>query len=621
MSMWKFQPQMTRKSSSQQISEGSAENVRDFIKVPTRVLEVLNSSGPGNLDEADIIFKKDAQYSYSNFLHVTWQQLCEAWYLDASSGELKEGTSRGQHSGHVPSQRPQEADSGFMPNVRGGPDIMQADGTYSGYYTQFTGKGRWLTFTETTRSDMAPEGRVSNTTPNLRSLCRGSNSVTMKHAEGWSDPSTEVPIHLFQPGPGNYTPRETLSAASEPTPPFQRVAAGVSFKVTKQLQQTDIPPGRIRDLKAVDGRVWIEEMRFVTLTWTWPGAHMTHGIGPDIMEDDRTYSGYFTQFSGKGTYSVVAYVYGDNKIRHAHRRPGFQQDPKLTVGTENDTEGPDIMQADGTYSGYFTRFSGKGTYSVVAYVYGDNKIRHAHRRTGFPHDSQLTVGTENDTEGPDIMQADGTYSGYYTQFSGKGTYSVVAYVYDDNKIRHAHRRPGFQQDPQLTVGTENDTEAISSVSSITTVGVEIRGNTNHDDLLTQFESQEVMSSIIEGHSRPPAGSKHVVTMGIPRRFVMTPSGDIDLKLKAYLAARVRNTGGHSIIVGYYNSSYAAESATTAAATTTPARLRTDTGPAATPTPAGNDPALDPASAPTEDVDDDSENRDSSVLIWILQAAI
>ncbi|XP_054924904.1 calcium-activated chloride channel regulator 1-like [Dermacentor andersoni] len=44
------------------------------------------------------------------------------------------------------------------------------------------------------------------------------------------------------------------------------------------------------------------------------------GLDPDGRDIDGTYSRYFTQFTGAGRYSVFAYIYGDSETRHAYRR-------------------------------------------------------------------------------------------------------------------------------------------------------------------------------------------------------------------------------------------------------------------------------------------------------------
>ncbi|XP_075750357.1 calcium-activated chloride channel regulator 2-like [Rhipicephalus microplus] len=60
---------------------------------------------------------------------------------------------------------------------------------------------------------------------------------------------------------------------------------------------------------------------------------------------------------------VVADVYGPN--------PPY----KTTVPLHDDGSDPDIRKNEGTYSGYFVQFTGKGRYVVTVHVSGDEKTR------------------------------------------------------------------------------------------------------------------------------------------------------------------------------------------------------------------------------------------------------
>nr|XP_054924931.1 uncharacterized protein LOC129383928 [Dermacentor andersoni] len=80
----------------------------------------------------------------------------------------------------------------------------------------------------------------------------------------------------------NYTFVDTLLGKQKPTAPFQRVTVGTYFMLTSNLQQKDVPPGRIWDFRAVSGYVEIDRTPIVCLTWTWPGAHMTHGKATEV---------------------------------------------------------------------------------------------------------------------------------------------------------------------------------------------------------------------------------------------------------------------------------------------------------------------------------------------------
>ncbi|XP_075560532.1 uncharacterized protein LOC142592757 isoform X3 [Dermacentor variabilis] len=92
--------------------------------------------------------------------------------------------------------------------------------------------------------------------------------------------SNELPI---RPAPANYALKDTLLGDDlEPTHPFQRITGGASFKVTRDLRRSDVPPACIMDLRAVEGHVEIDGTPIVRLTWTWPGAHMTHGVAAAV---------------------------------------------------------------------------------------------------------------------------------------------------------------------------------------------------------------------------------------------------------------------------------------------------------------------------------------------------
>ncbi|KAH7973766.1 hypothetical protein HPB49_005009 [Dermacentor silvarum] len=62
------------------------------------------------------------------------------------------------------------------------------------------------------------------------------------------------------------------------------------------------------------------------------GTLIPNFADPDLMAQDGMYSGYFTQFTGRGRYSVVTYVYGDEKTTLAYREPGFPPDVNIIAG-------------------------------------------------------------------------------------------------------------------------------------------------------------------------------------------------------------------------------------------------------------------------------------------------
>lgn len=155
------------------------------------------------------------------------------------------------------------------------PDIEANDGTYSGYFVQFTGKGR---YTVTAHVSSDHRARVSD--PKIGS---GSfYSTTMfSLSSGTLGPDTEAdneyPIDDFEED--NSTAEETnqTSTSAEPAGAFQRVAVGGSFQVIEDIVQSQVPPGYIGDLKVIDVRPGPNDTLEVQLTWTWPGAHLTTG--------------------------------------------------------------------------------------------------------------------------------------------------------------------------------------------------------------------------------------------------------------------------------------------------------------------------------------------------------
>ncbi|KAH7976235.1 hypothetical protein HPB52_010311 [Rhipicephalus sanguineus] len=116
------------------------------------------------------------------------------------------------------------------------PDIEANDGTYSGYFVQFTGKGR---YTVTAHVSSDHRARVSD--PKIGS---GSfYSTTMfSLSSGTLGPDTEAdneyPIDDFEED--NSTAEETnqTSTSAEPAGAFQRVAVGGSFQVIEDIVQT-----------------------------------------------------------------------------------------------------------------------------------------------------------------------------------------------------------------------------------------------------------------------------------------------------------------------------------------------------------------------------------------------
>ncbi|XP_075560533.1 uncharacterized protein LOC142592757 isoform X4 [Dermacentor variabilis] len=117
---------------------------------------------------------------------------------------------------------------------------------------------------------LCTDQRRAQVTPSCKRFCPGASATQTTVS------SNELPI---RPAPANYALKDTLLGDDlEPTHPFQRITGGASFKVTRDLRRSDVPPACIMDLRAVEGHVEIDGTPIVRLTWTWPGAHMTHGV-------------------------------------------------------------------------------------------------------------------------------------------------------------------------------------------------------------------------------------------------------------------------------------------------------------------------------------------------------
>uniref|UniRef100_A0A6M2CHG6 Putative calcium activated chlorine channel n=1 Tax=Rhipicephalus microplus TaxID=6941 RepID=A0A6M2CHG6_RHIMP len=167
------------------------------------------------------------------------------------------------------------------------PDIKANDGTYSGYFVQFTGKGRYavtahVSQQKTTRLAEPPSGSGSFFSTALFSA---STAPTMMTAEGTTaalELQSEYPISDFEMV--DSTGQATNATGEEAVDPFERVASGGSFQVTTDLEQKQVPPGDIRDLTVIEVRPGVNNSMVVELTWTWPGAHLTLGnaSGVDI---------------------------------------------------------------------------------------------------------------------------------------------------------------------------------------------------------------------------------------------------------------------------------------------------------------------------------------------------
>ncbi|XP_070377000.1 calcium-activated chloride channel regulator 1-like isoform X2 [Dermacentor albipictus] len=329
----------------------------------------------------------------------------------------------------------------------------------------------------------------------------------------------------------------------------------------------------------------------------------------------------------------------------------------------DDGEDPDVMAQDGTYSGYFTQFTGGGRYPVNAYIYGDNKTRHAYRTPGFPPDA-IAWPTEdnqvpqNETWETEIIQAPDSYTFEDTLL---GEQKPTAPFQRVTVGTHFQLTSNLQQ-KDVPPGTIWDFRAVSGYVEIDrtpivcltwtwpgahmthgkAAGVEIRGGTDEDYLQSHFDSHEVMSDVRKGNLQAlPPGSHHEVTIALPRNWVTSAQG-VDYKLEAYLAARVINAEGlksklsSTALVPFEISNFTAFLIKGGPGTTTrtsqhhtnpvPARTAAETpyedkDAATTTTPAKVEPGVDPATTTTAGVGHPSENDKPSVITWILLALV
>ncbi|XP_077496563.1 calcium-activated chloride channel regulator 3A-1-like [Amblyomma americanum] len=152
------------------------------------------------------------------------------------------------------------------------PDVHRNDGTYSGYFTGFTGPGRY--------SVMCHVSSQNTTRLSYPACGSGSSFATMELSP--SDGSGPLPTaeYLFSDFALADNSAEATNAASlagEAVGPLQRSATAGAFRVTTNLIEKDVPPGDIRDLSVTEVRRGANDTFLAQLTWTWPGAHLTNG--------------------------------------------------------------------------------------------------------------------------------------------------------------------------------------------------------------------------------------------------------------------------------------------------------------------------------------------------------
>ncbi|XP_075729236.1 calcium-activated chloride channel regulator 3A-1 isoform X2 [Rhipicephalus microplus] len=153
------------------------------------------------------------------------------------------------------------------------PDNHAGDGTYSGYFTDFTGQGR---YTVTAGVSYQYGTRVAYPTDSsacaLNVATRASNDEITGSIQGRASENPMDDFILTNTSAKTATDNAT---GVEPVDPFERIASGGSFQVTKPIAKTDVPPGNIRDLAAAGVRLGRNGSLLAELTFTWPGAHLT----------------------------------------------------------------------------------------------------------------------------------------------------------------------------------------------------------------------------------------------------------------------------------------------------------------------------------------------------------
>ncbi|XP_075526671.1 calcium-activated chloride channel regulator 1-like [Dermacentor variabilis] len=104
----------------------------------------------------------------------------------------------------------------------------------------------------------------------------------------------------FEPLPANYSQAHYLLDDVEPTPPFQRVIACGSFKVTSNLYEAQVPPSGLIAFHSTIGHVEKDRTPVGTLIWIWPGAHLTNGKAAEVhlrggLDEDGVFDDFENQ--------------------------------------------------------------------------------------------------------------------------------------------------------------------------------------------------------------------------------------------------------------------------------------------------------------------------------------
>ncbi|XP_070396063.1 calcium-activated chloride channel regulator 3A-1-like [Dermacentor albipictus] len=184
------------------------------------------------------------------------------------------------------------------------PDNHAGDGTYSGYFTKFDGKGRY-----TVTARVLHQNGTRLAYPVDSSACGFGMAMHTASDQGTVagaslDFASEHPIDDFKLV--NTTTIATTDNATsiEFVDPFERVASGGSFQVTEPIFESHVLPGTIRDLAAADVHPGENGTLLVELTFTWPGTHLTSGKASSV--EIRASKDYAKLTSDFGSQTKIA---------------------------------------------------------------------------------------------------------------------------------------------------------------------------------------------------------------------------------------------------------------------------------------------------------------------------
>ncbi|XP_077498060.1 calcium-activated chloride channel regulator 1-like [Amblyomma americanum] len=158
------------------------------------------------------------------------------------------------------------------------PDVQADDGTYSGYFTQFAGRGRYAV---TAHVSGHQRTRLVEPRPGSGSFCSrahmlNSSTVPILDAE------YEYTMNDFIVANATAEDSNATSAGGKVVDPFQRIVHGGSFQVTGEITEEQVPPGDVRDLAVREIRPGENASLSVRITWTWPGARLMSGNASSI---------------------------------------------------------------------------------------------------------------------------------------------------------------------------------------------------------------------------------------------------------------------------------------------------------------------------------------------------